>query len=320
MEVEDNETLFIKFSTKEKINAIEIYKDNFKLMIKSFYDESNTYIFLDNFKRLNKFSNNFFDEFLKDLNDNHEQKKLLKELKSAASQINSDNNYNTYFKKYAAFIISISPDQMILLRKNKNNEVMERLFKDLQYSLIIVSDMIFLKNIFKRQYNFDINKAEINILYFPPRERTRAKVHPDTTLGYQLNCFNNIKNKYIGVSHLSCILCTLFLDSYGFSFRGTSKKFEFWKFPSNYTKDPNKHAAFVQKFENISTSIEKKEQIQFLKDEPISICQNWYGIMAIEICDYKKILHSFASQMNINIIEHLYNTQNCCKDEEVLEL
>jgi hypothetical protein len=66
----------------------------------------------------------------------------------------------------------------------KKNWVMERLVKDLKYSLIIVTDMIFLKNNFKRQYNLDINKAEINILHLPPRERTRAKLNPDTTLGY----------------------------------------------------------------------------------------------------------------------------------------
>ena len=143
MEVEANETLFIRLSTKEKIKEIEIYKDNLKLMIKSFYDESKTFIFLDIFNRFNEFSN----DFLNDLNDNDKQKKLVKELKYAAFQINSDNNYNTYFKKYVAFIASISLNQMILLRKNENNEVMERLFKDLQYSIIKVSDIIFLKNI-----------------------------------------------------------------------------------------------------------------------------------------------------------------------------
>jgi hypothetical protein len=66
----------------------------------------------------------------------------------------------------------------------KKNWVMERLVKDLKYSLIIVTDMIFIKNNFKRQYNLDINQAEINILHLPPGERRRAKVNPDTTLGY----------------------------------------------------------------------------------------------------------------------------------------
>ena len=90
-------------------------------MIKSFYDESKTYIFLDNFTRIKKFSNDFSNEILKDLNDDDHQKMLVKKLQDADKLMNSDDN--TYFNKYAAFIISISWAQMDKLR-NYGNKVL----------------------------------------------------------------------------------------------------------------------------------------------------------------------------------------------------
>ena len=45
---EENKTISTKFATKEKIREIEKFRDNSKLMIKFFFDESKTFIFLDN--------------------------------------------------------------------------------------------------------------------------------------------------------------------------------------------------------------------------------------------------------------------------------
>jgi hypothetical protein len=57
LDFKDNQQIVIKFATKYKIRdtIIEEFKGNLKKMIKSFYDESKTYIFLDNFTRIKKF-------------------------------------------------------------------------------------------------------------------------------------------------------------------------------------------------------------------------------------------------------------------------
>ncbi len=242
------------------------------------------------------------------MNDDDQQKKLVKELQDADKLINSDDEYNTYFKKYAAFIISISLEQMNKLRNYGNDEVLERLWKDFQYSRIIVSDIIFLKNIFQRIYDIDITKADIiKIVYCPPA--INGNVHPDTILGYELYNSYNIENKYIGVSHLCCILCSLFLDTYGFSFRGTSKRFEFWLYPVCYSPNTEEHEhlqqAFAEKFKYLKTSVKQKQEIKFLTGEQLSSCKNWSDIMAIEICKYYEILQTLAPQTTLNKIVSL---------------
>jgi len=93
--------------------------------------------------------------------------------------------------------------------------------------------------------------------------------------------------KYIGVSHLCCPICSFFLDSYSFNFRGISKKIEEWKLPSNADNEFTIFIENIKKFKNKENVLPFK--IDFKKKKETDCCKLTAGSMiSNEYCHIMK--------------------------------
>jgi hypothetical protein len=314
------EKLFIKFATKCKANN---YRDSIDRIIKSMAHQSSKFILHDNFNKMKKFAFDFRNMFINE-NESVESIRKVNDLLYSFLDLPQDppeycDDCDVYFQSYKSFIHSITDEQIETLRDDKS------LYSQSQFIRIIISDIIFLKTIFCSDNNFNVSNAVIQYIE-PPVSNT---AHPDTNLAYYLfkNGLNT-KYNYIGVSHLCCIYCTLFLDSYGFLFKGTSKKLETWKFPyveiKNESKNRKKeilelikvqHDKFKENFDLFlewSRSVNRSDLYStYFTGRLRSKCQNSSEIMSNDICEY----YEFNSN-NIEI-KRLYDTEMCeCKTQE----
>ena len=160
------------------------------------------------------------------------------------------------------------------------------------YPLMILVDFIILKDLFLR---YDIQIKSDNL--FLDKGVPISNVHPDSNLVFHLSTPNQNENlyKYIGASFLCCTFCSLFLDSYGYQYRGRSKKFENdWKLPDEQNiNDFNKKLENIKRVYNQETSKNDKQEIdlkQILFNEQneteTEICQCCCEITSIDFDNF----------------------------------
>ena len=80
---------------------------------------------------------------------------------------------------------------------------------------------------FKRSTNQQINQNCITI------RASDIITHPDSKLSVAVysRYTGFVDNRIYIVSHLSCLFCSIFLDTHAIDFRGRSGQFEKWKIP-----------------------------------------------------------------------------------------
>ena len=121
----------------------------------------------------------------------------------------------------------------ITLGKAFGNIDKEKTRQKLHYCLLIVFDLLVLRDIFERHFtkheNFTIQPFMHEDINY------KGVVHPDSLLASALmhtEKTEKLKNRYIGTTFLCCIYCSIFLDCHSFEFSGTSEEFETsWKIP-----------------------------------------------------------------------------------------
>lgn len=156
---------------------------------------------------------------------------------------------------------------------------------DIFYPLIIkYFDLIVLSDIFKRHFikgsNFSV--AEIDIT-------NNRKIHPDSKLACGI--INQNKDKYIGIYHLCCIYCAMFLDSYGFDFRGRSPKFEkHWKLSHNVDLDAENHINFMTKVDLLNNQV---------SSNPPAYSNNYFKNRTLDNC-MKTCIFKYYESNNFN--------------------
>lgn len=161
---------------------------------------------------------------------------------------------------------------------------------DIFYPLIIkYFDLIVLPDIFKRHFikgsNFSLVEIDIT---------NNRKIHPDTKLACEI--INQNKDKYIGISHLCCVYCAMFLDSYGFDFRGRSPKFEkHWKLSPNVDLNAENHINFMAKVDLLNNQVNFNPPAysnNYFKNRTLDNCIKTCIIVSDDICHYFKYYES----------------------------
>ena len=273
--------------------------------------EGECFINNDIFTKMIKFANEFIERFVADDNI----RRHVEDIFIICGQMKEDN-FSPSFNLYKTFIKAIPMAQMEELR----NDVNQKLWTDLQYIRIIISDILFLKIIFRIQFNtFEINNVQINYI------GTGRKVHPDSKLARELQN-SAYQNNYIGVSHLCCIICSLFMDLCGFSFAGISKRLEPWTVPT----DNINHIAFENLLRDLNQHIQNKHYDYHPYNRHISNCLNCSDIISNDICEFHRIIHHLGIELLndindelrglLNDLETLYNTQRCCINKNIESL
>lgn len=157
---------------------------------------------------------------------------------------------------------------------------------DILYPFLIkYIDLIILPDIFKRHFikgsNFSLNEISIT---------NNSKIHPDTKLACGI--FNHNRDIYIGISHLCCVYCAMFLDSYGFDFRGRSSKFEKnWKLSPNVDLNAENHKGFMTKVDDLITQVTCSSPAysnNYFKNRKLDKCNKTCNIVSDDICHYLK--------------------------------
>jgi hypothetical protein len=126
--------------------------------------------------------------------------------------------------------------------------------KEFYHLIVLFLDYLILPDIFMREFRKDMNTEIIINQYCHTIKRSDKKTHPDSKLAVAIreNCTNiedNADNRiYIGVSHLCCVFCSVFLSTHLIDFRGRSGQFEKWNIPDKIIES-------IMNYELVSSSV-----------------------------------------------------------------
>jgi hypothetical protein len=117
------------------------------------------------------------------------------------------------------------------------------------------------------------------------------KQHPDTVMASKI-IDNNSLNKYIGVSFLCCIFCSIYLESCGFRFRGRCKRFyRDWGIPANtnddFTKNLDLFRKNIEKQENGTVEFSDRDRGECIDH----FCPQIYELYSDDICQFYDFLY-----------------------------
>ena len=152
------------------------------------------------------------------INQQHYDALLYYNLKT--SIINNDND--KYVLNNVCKLLICTTKEIIQIFKESNQ------FFEFYHLIILFLNYLVLRDIFTRNYKKS-NSLKINQYVDIAGKKKDKKVHPDSKLALAIN--HPFTRKYIGVSHLCCIYCTMFLDCHSIDFRGRSKQYEKWMIP-----------------------------------------------------------------------------------------
>ena len=182
-------------------------------------------------------------------------------------------------------------------------------FKLFHPLIIKYIDLLILPDIFKRHFikgaNFSVNAIDIT---------NNHAIHPDTKLACGINQNENI---YIGISHLCCVYCSMFLDAYGFDFRGRSPKFERnWKLSSKVDLSTENHKNFMIKITDLNVKIAcgtPAYSNNYFKNRTLDNCKRASIIVSDDIC------HLFKYYESNNFDEYNFILKNLDNTEKVID-
>ena len=157
-----------------------------------------------------------------------------------------------------------------------------------------------------REFKRDTNEIKIN-QYCHTVKNIDKKVHPDRKLAVAIHeniCKINTNNNtrlYVGVSHLCCVFCSLFLDTHMMDFRGRSGQMEKWVLPDSVKEieSPSEiiqlNEIFFKKYNDLILT-HKKSISEATQDQPFDFtytsektgdkCQRASGFISDDISKY----------------------------------
>ena len=168
---------------------------------------------------------------------------VVKNFKSIFSHLNIDEQFlKNFYEDLSSIIMNkLVPTSTIVLHN----------------LIILFFDILVLRDIVSR--HFELDTERLNVFEI---KREGNSLHPDVKIISGETKFE--KGTYIGISHLCCFKCSVFLDSFGYDFRGINKKFEQkWILPTLNEHDQNNLQIFEKKLLSLKDSIKRENKSRF---------------------------------------------------------
>jgi hypothetical protein len=300
----------VNFSTKFKWKDHK--KENQNLLNYLFVGSIKQFIIRDTRKKFKiffiKYRNNFESQLIDDLENTFD---------------NADDN--AFLRCIYELLMALSENTIEAIKKEPLS------INQLHHLIIIFFDYLILPDIFMREFKRSTN-LQINQYCYTIRA-SDIKTHPDSKLAVAVHSrYTGIVDNriYIGVSHLSCLFCSIFLDTHAIDFRVRSGQLEKWKIPDTIKEidcplvfiDGNK--AFFTNLNNMY-QIYKNDISMASPDKPFNFnyhpekneddCQWASGFISddtIKFFNYYKYLPNDCLDFNI-VLEEFYCRDNIMK-------
>ncbi len=182
--------------------------------------------------------------------------------------------------------------------------------KEFYHLILLYLNYHILPDIFMREFRKDMHTEIIINQYCHAFKSSDNKTHPDSKLAVAIReCCTKIEDNddsiiYIGVSHLYCVFCSVFLSTHMIDFRGRSGQFEKWKIPDKI-KEIDSPSGVIELKESILIIFNNSIQIQrkgISEASPDKLFDFQYDLSKID--DYCQRASGFISNDTIKYIEY----------------